>query len=574
MPMSAFLRTVREKKYKMLIWAGCVGLILVASAPFFLTIRTPLVSDDWHHVWISTHRTQPLLGYFITNYEGTRQGGSYRPLVSLYFAVVTSFGKSGEQWSMVAHLLTLVLHVGTMLMIVQLGKRLFDRWEIGMLAALCFAVFPNHVEAVSWAAAVADPLATFFAVLAISAYFTARQSGRWWMLVVSVMSFALALCAKESVIVLPLLLLGYEMIFFQKRNWSGLFLRIAPFFLLVGVYAAVRYMATHLLYGYYGTDLTLDPMVGLRSVLSYLISHAVGGVWRSQIMEVLFAAFDRRRDYMLLATIGVALLALVRVPRTLWWLVGATLVSAVPVLRFGVNLLPGRWNDEGERYAYLMSVFVALLLAWVMVSVGTRLRGVFRGALVALCVGGFLFGYIQLFQKTVLWDTVGHRAEDAVQAATLVMNQFPETEFIFFGLPDNTNGVPMWRNGFPQRIEMDGRRDVISVSPIRTVGDGGGRFGAERISPSQVHYRTVPVHADIVGPVTWTDADTEGRLTHPDFALYALSYRDFARSADVLFTPTLRERARQRPVVAVFWDGHGWQAVPIVEVWESLVYVR
>lgn len=572
--MSAFLRTVREKKYKVLFWAGWIGLVLVASAPFFLTIRTPLVSDDWHHVWIATHRTQPLAAYFTTNYEGTRQGGSYRPLVSVYYATVTALGSNSQEWAFVAHLLLLVVHIGTVLLIARLGQQLFGRWYTGMLAALCFAVFPNHAEAVSWAAAVADPLATFFAVLSISLFLESRQLNRWWVLVGSVLSFGLALCAKESVVVLPLLIVGYEILFFRKRDWQNTFLRTAPFFLMIGGYVLIRYAATHLLYGYYGADLTLDPMVGLRSVLSYLVSHGLGGVWRSQVMEVLFAAFDRRRDYMLLTATGVALLVLVRVPRTVWWLTGATLLSAVPVLRFGINLLPGRWNDEGERYAYLMSVFVALLVAWAMSSAVSRMRGVPRGLFIAVGVVVLVCGYGQLFQKTSLWNAVSWRAEQVVHTAIARMNQFPETEFIFFGLPDNAKGVPMWRNGFPQRLEIEGRREIVTVSALRTVGDGDGRFQQERLNGREVRYHAMPVRADIVGPVTWTDADSEGRLTHPDFSLYALSYRDFARSADITFTPALRDRAVDHSVVALFWDGHGWQAMPIAEVWESLVRVR
>jgi hypothetical protein len=116
------------------------------------------------------------------------------------------------------HLVPLLLHVSNTVMLGLLGASLTRRNAFGWLAALLFATFPLSHEAVAGADALAHPLVTFWALLAVLLYARGRRTGSkpylWavWPVVL------LGLLTHENGLIIPVLILSLELIYFPPRT--------------------------------------------------------------------------------------------------------------------------------------------------------------------------------------------------------------------------------------------------------------------------------------------------------------------------------------------------------------------
>lgn len=557
-----------------------IVLLLIGAALFFLpNLADPFVSDDWHHLWIAGHRTQPLWAYFTTNYEGTTSGGSYRPLVNVLWAAVNAAG-GGLSLSgrLFGHTVTLGAHLLCIALLFLIGRMLVPGRRgtaFAALAALFFALMPNHPEAVNWVGAASDPIATAALLAGILLYLDGHAVARlrWFHLIGPAAVMAVGLAAKETAIVLPAVI-GLHALFTFRRPWRSSLSRAAVLFAplaLVGVaYLLVRYHAIGLLYGYYGAErISVDLMVATRTFLAIPVSQFLSGPARTHVMDALYRGIDTHAEAYLLAALVPALLLLFRARRIVWWLVASFLVAIVPVIQFGLNHLPGRWSDEGERYAYMPSAFGALLAAWAIFALWKRLPAGRQGAqrarsaLVIICLALFAALAVQLGQKNVTWFESSRFAEEIARSWPA---QTADQVFVY-GLPDNLRGVPLWRNGFAQRLEAEEKRPKdLRVSDIRTVlEDRGSAFSVglrhtpQTFKPNGDYYSFAYQGARLVGPWSGEQSATSyGFLAGVnEFSIYALTYRSFSNSALAQPNPS------RTPADAAFWTGHGWDFRPL-----------
>jgi Flp pilus assembly protein TadD len=165
----------------------------------------------------------------------------YRPVYKLWQMLNEQlFGSSLPWW----HITSLLLHVGVIFLVYQLGVKLLkERWTAA-LAALIFAFHPIHVESVTYVTASTDLLVTIFALISFLAYFRFREEdGSRIYLIVSVLAAALSMMSKETAVMFPWLLVAYEALrevpAGTQRVWKR-YIWTLPFFAVVGAYVTVR----------------------------------------------------------------------------------------------------------------------------------------------------------------------------------------------------------------------------------------------------------------------------------------------------------------------------------------------
>ena len=113
------------------------------------------------------------------------------------------------------------------------AERRYTPVAIAAAAALLFAVHPAHVEVVAWLSSRKDLVATGFAALSIACYLWSRIRGsaaKWWY-AGSLITFLLASSGKQSVLLLPLVMLAWDVLVDQRRSWAMLVEKI-PFGLI------------------------------------------------------------------------------------------------------------------------------------------------------------------------------------------------------------------------------------------------------------------------------------------------------------------------------------------------------
>lgn len=133
--------------------------------------------------------------------------GNWHPLTWLSLQLDASLTPVRGPDPRVFHGTNLVLHLANALLLYGFWRRATGQvWPSAFVAGL-FALHPLHVESVAWAAERKDVLSTFLAFVALRAYAAYTRRTSLVRYVAMALAFALSLAAKPMFVTLPLLLL-------------------------------------------------------------------------------------------------------------------------------------------------------------------------------------------------------------------------------------------------------------------------------------------------------------------------------------------------------------------------------
>ncbi len=441
-------------------WRRVLLLILFTFALFIDSLAYDFVWDD-HVLIVSNQYTKYfryLPSFFTQDFSRLTfdelGGRFYRPFLALSFLLdyqVWGLNPAGY------HLTNLILHAGNSLLAYSLGLRVLRREGLALLAALLFAAHPVHVEVVAFISGRVDSLLTMFFLLSVLAFVRFRQDrqasgSRAYG--ASLVFFGLALLSKETAVILPLIVLAYDLLFDRegKVSRSGRDLRRvvlvhAPFLAVLAAYLLLRWHAIGSL---------LDTGVPLAGIPERLLV-ATGAMSRYLIQSFFPVSLNPLYDLppprqFPLETVGVVSSGLLlgagmvvasRASRLILWSVLWYFVTLLPASNL-VPLHPPRGTVlMAERYLYLPSLgicwFLALLLqrAWDSQAV-RRLRlpqrlapGLAAAlaasfALLALLQGGVWRDNLTLYTRMVEKNPGSADAHINLGNALLAARQYPE----------------------------------------------------------------------------------------------------------------------------------------------------
>lgn len=438
------------KKTSFLIFIVYLAVILLLYSP---ALTAFFVSDDFD--WVNRVKSlSPLThNYFLTNADGARASGVYRPLTIISFWANYWLADLDSSFF---HLFSVILHALNAFLVFYFLKLILKpacsvgepacsvgRSDVAaIIAGLFFAVLPNHSEAVSWISGRGDVLATFFYLLAAILYIAFRQKGGGWRLAVSLGCFLLALFSKEMAITLPAILLAYEAIW-QIRQIKQVIVYLLPFFVVLAGYFVLRFFATGLFYGFYG-----------NSNLNFSFQRAwemLGGGWLSNFLNG--AQVLVYWPVLPLAVISLCILigALLHTEARRAYIFGAIffVLTLAPVVYLQLDHLTG----EGERFIYLPSVGFSILVAILMGDLLGRKSKAFLPISVALVVSIY-FSWM-LWNKNINWQRAGELSRSLLfnfgQTVDLTK---PNQGVVILGLPDNFRGAQVFRNGWLAALDL------------------------------------------------------------------------------------------------------------------------
>lgn len=292
------------------------------------------------------------------------------------------------------HLINLLLHAGSAALLFVITEKLTKDRMIALLTALLFALHPLQTEAVLWATARKDTLSgfLFFASLASYLRFRDHQGKMWYW--ISVIGFALALLAKVSVVLLPglfVLLDWYEGRQMLEKNQLR---QIIPFGLLGGLFILIAFIGKIGVLG--STGIAMDVFLLAKSTLFYL--------WKI-LLPINFSVIYPQNEVFsflsptLLLTVGGFLMFLCVTLILLWtrrWpLIGFGLAWYVLMLlpSYSTFLKNGFLYFASDRYAYLASAGIFLVMAVLLVQLWRVMKGSAQSAIVSLSLLCVIVGF-------------------------------------------------------------------------------------------------------------------------------------------------------------------------------------
>jgi hypothetical protein len=366
-PARVFLLPLRHPA-----WAAAVGLPALVFALYWRALARGFTSEDFllvralgeHPPWrdLATQLTRPWLG--ISGIE------FFRPVSTLLFGLeVNAFGPQARGY-LVVHLL---VHATSALLVWgiarQLARQAAGRGQheaLAGLAAVFFAAYPLHPNAVVFVASFATLFGGCFALLALYAYqrFRAGASRWWWAAALG--AFCLAAASYEAAVVVPIWLAAYDQLVVAAdgRGRRALLRAWAPFLPLLAAYFAWR----HFLFGGFvgGYAETRERMLAPASL---------GGDLLRSVHLLHLPLFERPAAP---STVVLTVLLIVGGPLVLFaldresarstvrpWIFGWTItVTAIAPFAFR-PVVPAN-----GRYWYLASAGAAISLAFVLAALG------------------------------------------------------------------------------------------------------------------------------------------------------------------------------------------------------------
>jgi len=408
----------------------------LAIAVYLGALGFPFVFDDLPQI-LHNPRVQEwfyLPQYFthsLWSHLGTPDN-YYRPLFLVWMLLnFKVFGADPKGW----HFVGLVMHAAVTWLVYRVAVRdLQDKLAAGF-AAILFALHPIHVESVSWVSGLDEPLYAGFFLATVLCYFRWRDGdGQGW-LAASLTCFALSALAKETAIVMPVMIFAYEWMGRHKEEWPARarasLSTIVPYAVLVVVFLGARTLAlrgTAMAVGNRASPASL--LLTLPAVLGFYFEQLVYPSWMAVFYPVTFVSRPGLWNF------ALPLLALMAAGVGLWiWARRDPRVKAacawmlIPLLPPLLALVRFRPDDlVHDRYLYLPSVGFSMLVAIALrrIPAGDRkLVGVPTAQAAALAVLGIALG-VATVRQTKYWSSdlaVYSRAVEASPNNVLALNQ-------------------------------------------------------------------------------------------------------------------------------------------------------
>ena len=432
-------------------------LVVIGFVAYSSVLNSYFLSDDFAQIG-------KILGGDFSVTWGRAHGGFFRPLFILSYLIETKIWGTRP---LGFHLTNVALHALSAFLLFALSLRLLQELDlpartktlISLGAALLFLLHPSHTEAVSWISGRADLIATCFCLGSLLWFVAYANSKRGLHLVLSLLSFALSLFAKESAICLPFLVLVIGLGLGKPRSDGRArkqFLGVlALFFVILVAFILIRSVFIGALVGGYGTSQHLNfsaPWLrdrlleaSVRSVLPALPSR-----WSNFLFKPLQSPL-----FILIVVICAGLIATAIFLRRklydrperkeqnifLLALLLLFLFSLLPVINLRLSL----YQTLGERFLYLPSVFSCLLMSYLSAIL---VRKIALWLLILMCVIGFYAA--TLYQTNRLWREAAALSRSIKDD---LVNSSSRDRLLILNAPDNLRGVPVYHNGFPEAIQ-------------------------------------------------------------------------------------------------------------------------
>jgi hypothetical protein len=266
------------------------------------------------------------------------------------------------------HVTNVILHILSTLLLFWLFNRMTGAvWKSAFVAAF-FALHPLHVESVAWIAERKDVLSAFFWILTLClyVYYVEKSDIKRYLLVF--FSFICGLMSKSMVVTLPaiMILLDYwPLKRFESKKGNLLLWQLKeklPFFVLSAVFSAITLFA--------------QPEMHIKNWPFPLGTRIIGALGSFTIyLEKTFWPQNMTICYPFLLKVpvwqisGAVLLilavsiAVILVNRRWPYLFVGWFWYAVALLPV-IGIIPVGNNEMADRYTYLPSIGISIMLAW------------------------------------------------------------------------------------------------------------------------------------------------------------------------------------------------------------------
>ena len=391
-----------NKKYTFLI---IIFLIVASCAAFGRIAANDFVNfDDDYYI---TENNQIKSGINAENIKWAFTSlavSNWHPLTWISHALDWSLFEANASGH---HLVSLLLHIGAVIFLfLFLNKTTNNIWPAAFAAAF-FALHPLRVESVAWVSERKDVLSMFFGMASLYAYAFYAESSKLYKYLLCLILFALALMSKPMLVSLPFVLMLLD--YWPLGRWQKavsvpikdryqyvcrLLLEKAPFILLAIASIIVTFWAQDK----GNSIITVESLNFYQRLSNAIVSYVayLGKIFWPADLAVFYPYESSPPQWKILASALILIVIMITVLYYIrklpflfvgwFWYLG-TLVPVIGLVQVGKQAM-------ADRYTYLPSIGIAMILAWLIQFLfqrtGLRKKLLFSTATAVLCMLGFL----------------------------------------------------------------------------------------------------------------------------------------------------------------------------------------
>ena len=373
--------------------------------------------------------------------------GTFRPFNTFIFYLCELIAYEAPWFH---HILNILVHILNAYLVFKIAEYLFKFHKkfnensdtpdfIPVFAGLLFLISPVHTEAVVWISGIYAASAAFFILLSFLFYLKFYDKQKKIFLFYSLTSYSLSLLTYESGMILPLLILIFELFYCTKAFHKINFKNISLFFLILTGYIIVRILYIGELFGGNFTS-----KIQSNFMFSVLIENLAYYTYR------LFC-FPTYNNYLVLLMILLVIAAVIcffiisftkqkikLLTLSLFVLLSSYLLI-IPVIPLEICYT----NFQGGRLIYLPFAFISIFIIIVLSGIFKRLISF------AILILFFCINIFYVFQENRNWNKASVISENIVNE----INKIDSCEnLIIINLPDNLNGAYMFRDNTFERV--------------------------------------------------------------------------------------------------------------------------
>jgi len=205
---------------------------LLSAIIYFNSLKGTFFWDDWGLIfenpliksWSKSFSTF-LPRYWLKIHPGRK--GQYRPLRNITFTVDYSIWHNNPFGY---HLTNYILNIFVVILVAFTTKNIFLSESVAFLTATFFAVHPAHIENVNYIKNRSDILCLLFILLSFYLFMKNKN-------ILSILSYVLAILAKEFAVMFPIVLLIYTFLFEEKQK----IFRLVPYFVFAILFLIMKF---------------------------------------------------------------------------------------------------------------------------------------------------------------------------------------------------------------------------------------------------------------------------------------------------------------------------------------------
>ncbi|HSV85890.1 MAG TPA: hypothetical protein VLH85_04905 [Levilinea sp.] len=386
------------------------------------------------------------------------------------------------------HLASIVLHLINVVLVFHFVKRISSKSQLGLVAALIFALYPRHHQPVLWMSASHFMLASLFVLICLNTYLRFLETGRISWYIWSMIALLMALFSQEgSVILLPILIFLELFMYFREKpfsrqvlakiQWMPLIIRSIPI-LLIFVFFAFLTFGGNRLYKLTGIQLS---SLGELNAAGFTIGDAYTlSIGSDSIREIASYVVYSVYPHIPLRALDPTVFTIILTILTIFFLTVA-FIKGPGIIRLSlaclfVSILPYVFFTpfgNADRYFYFISVSVSILAAFYLIKLSdiihNRIPSLKIAILTPLLAIFILISALMINQRINEWQAAGRIAEDILEeAVAIIPNPEAGSTIVYVGLPQQYGQAYLFMSAFSTAVQMKYGPGVDDVKFFQT----------------------------------------------------------------------------------------------------------